>query len=367
MDLLKYYVGFNKVRGIGSVRLQQLIRYFGSIENAWEAPHEELRQAGLGAKVANALMETKRITDLDYELQKIQENGILTVTWDDTNYPHHLKDIDQPPPLLFYKGTLNKKDDWAIAIVGTRQKTAYGRQITEDLSNFLAQNGITIVSGLARGIDSIAHEGAIKANGRTIAVMGCGVDQVYPPEHRRLAEKIEQNGAIISEYAVGTPPDGINFPPRNRIISGLSMATIVVEAGDTSGALITATFAVNQGRDVFAVPGNIYSPKSKGTNRLIRDGAHPLIDFNEILEVLDLTHVSEYHYAQVKLPEDELEKALFVTLSKEPLHIDEIQTIINMPIEKISAALIMMELKGLIKQVNPMTYFSIKEELSAYE
>jgi len=200
MDSRKYYIGFNKVRGIGAVRLQQLIRYFGSIEKAWDAPLDKLHQAGLGAKVAYALVETKRSISLDDELQKIYENGILTVTWDDADYPRHLKDIDQPPPILFYKGTLDKKDDWAIAIVGTRQKTAYGKQITEELSAFLAQNGITVVSGLARGIDSIAHEAALKTGGRTLAVMGCGVDQVYPPEHRQLAERIVKNGAMISEY-----------------------------------------------------------------------------------------------------------------------------------------------------------------------
>lgn len=367
MDSLKHYVGFNKVRGIGSVRLKQLIKYFGSIENAWDAPLDELQQAGIGAKVASALVEMRRTINLDDELKKIHDNKIFTVTWDYADYPRHLKDIDQPPPLLYYKGTLDKKDEWAIAIVGTRQKTAYGKQITEELSAFLAQNCITVVSGLARGIDSIAHEATLNAGGRTLAVMGCGVDQIYPPEHRQLAERIIHNGAIISEYAVGTPPDGINFPPRNRIISGLSMATIVVEAGDTSGAMITAAFAVNQGRDVFAVPGNIFSPKSKGTNRLIRDGAHPLLDFNEILEVLDITHVSEYHYAQAQLPEDDVEKILFDALSKEPMHIDELRATTNIPVEKISAALVMMELKGLIKQINTMTYFSIKEDLSAYE
>lgn len=367
IDSLKYYVGFNKVRGIGSVRLNQLIKHFGSIENAWNAPLHELKQAGIGAKIAGTLVEMRRTINLDDELKKVHDIGIQLLTWDDADYPRHLKDIDQPPPLLYFKGTLDKKDEWAVAIVGTRQKTSYGKQITEELSAFLAQNGISVVSGLARGIDSIAHESALNAGGRTLAVMGCGVDQVYPPEYRQLAERIIQNGALISEYAVGTPPDGINFPPRNRIISGLSLATIVVEAGNTSGALITAAFAINQGREVFAVPGNIYSPKSKGTNRLIRDGAHPLLDFNEILEILDITHVSEYHYAQAQLPEDDVEKLLFDALGKEPMHIDEIQALTNMPVEKISAALVMMELKGLVRQINTMTYFSIKEDFGAYE
>jgi len=366
MDSRLYFVGFNKIRGIGSVRLQRLIDCYGSIEEAWNAPAKELFQTGIGSKIITSLIETRQNLDLTSEMQKIHENGIQVVTWDDQDYPRHLKEIDQPPPILFYKGTLDKKDDWAVAIVGTRQKTSYGKQVTDELARFLALNHITVVSGLARGIDSVAHEACIDAGGRTYAVLGCGVDQIYPPEHRHLAEKIIQNGAIISEYAPGTPPDGINFPPRNRIISGLSLASVIVEAGETSGAMITATFAVNQGREVFAVPGNIYSPKSKGTNRLIRDGAQPLLDFNQILEVLDLDHLSDYHYAQAQLPENELEKSLFETLIKEPLHIDEIQVLTSMPIEKISATLVIMELKGMIKQVSPMTYFSVKEDAGIY-
>ena len=268
---------------------------------------------------------------------------------------------------MYVKGALIPQDDWAVAIVGTRQNSAYGRQLTEELAAFLAMNQVTVISGLARGIDIIAHEAALKAGGRSIAVLGCGVDQIYPPENRSVALRMMVNGAIISEYAVGTPPDGLNFPPRNRIISGLSLATVVVEAGDTSGALITSTFAVNQGREVFAAPGNYYAPKSKGTNRLIRDGARPLLDFNDILEVLHLENVQDFHLAQKNLPADPIQNAIFEILTRDAMYIDDILAQTGLPIDKVSSALTMMELKGMVRQTGPMTYFAIKEEFGDYK
>lgn len=367
MDPKAYWIGFNKIRGIGAVRFQQLLNYFGTLEIAWNAPYESLRQAGLGEKVTNSFIETRRKLDLEMEIKKIIDLGINVLTLQDEDYPRRLKEIDQPPPVLFVRGGLIPQDDWAVAIVGTRQNSVYGRQLTEELATFLAQNKVTVVSGLARGIDIIAHDAALRAGGRTLAILGCGVDQIYPPENRIIAEKMINNGALVSEYALGTPPDGINFPPRNRIISGLSLATVVVEAGETSGALITSTFAVNQGREVFAAPGNYYAPKSKGTNRLICDGARPLLDFNDILEILHLDHVEDFHFAQSVLPSDKIEKILFEALSNDSLHIDEILALTGLPIEKVSAALVMMELKGLVRQVNPMTYFAIKEEFGKYE
>jgi DNA processing protein len=367
MDQKAYWIGFNKIRGIGAVRFQQLLSFFGSLEIAWNAPLDSLRRAGLGEKVANSFIETRSKLDLEAEIGKISKLGIQVLTLQDESYPRRLKEIDQPPPVLFVKGKLLPQDDWAVAIVGTRQNSAYGRQLTEELAGFLAQNKVTVISGLARGIDIVAHEAALKAGGRTIAVLGCGVDQIYPPEHRIFAEKMMKNGALVSEYALGTPPDGINFPPRNRIISGLSLSTVVVEAGETSGALITATFAVNQGREVFAVPGNYYSPKSKGTNRLIRDGARPLLDFNDILEILQLNHVDDFHFAQIALPSDKTEKILFDALCNDSLHIDDILAFTGLPVEKVSAALVMMELKGLVRQVNPMTYSAIKEDYADYK
>ena len=235
---------------------------------------------------------------------------IKILTWEDADYPDKLMNIDQPPPVIYIRGSIKPEDRWAVAIVGTRRVTSYGRQVTEQVSTYLARNGLTVVSGLARGVDGVAHQTTLANNGRTIAVLGSGIDQIYPPEHRQLAEKIIENGAVISDYHPGTPPDAGNFPPRNRIISGLSLATVVVEAGETSGALITATFAAEQGREVFAVPGPIYAPQSKGTNRLIREGAQPLLDPVDIMESLNLRKVDHYKQASLLLPGDELETKL---------------------------------------------------------
>jgi DNA processing protein len=219
---------------------------------------------------------------------------------------------------------------------------------------------------LARGVDSIAHQAAINAGGRTLAVLGNGVDQVYPPENRRLAAQIMERGALVSDYPLGTQPDGINFPPRNRIISGLSIAVIIVEAGDTSGALITATFAAEQGRDVLP-PGNINAPQSKGTNRLIRDGAQPLLNPQDVLEALNLTMLTEHRAARVALPTDPVEVRLFQLLSSEPKHVDEIRSQAGMPIETVSATLAMMELKGMVRQVGGMNYVAVRESPESYE
>jgi DNA processing protein len=268
---------------------------------------------------------------------------------------------------LYVRGSLTAEDEWAVAIVGTRRVTAYGRQVAEEVASALAHNGVTVVSGLARGVDSIAHQAALNAGGRTLAVLGNGVDQIYPPENRRLAEQIMAYGGLVSDYPLGTQPDGINFPPRNRIISGLSIAVIVVEAGETSGALITATFAAEQGRDVFAVPGNINAPQSKGTNRLIRDGAQPLLSAQDVLEALDLTRVTEHRAVRVALPADPVERRLFQLLSQEPMHVDEIRSQTEMPIAAVSAALAMMELKGMVRQVGGMNYVAVHERPETYE
>ena len=254
-----------------------------------------------------------------------------------------------------------------MAIVGTRKVTAYGRQVAEEVASTLARSGVMIVSGLARGVDSIAHQAAINASGRTLAVLGNGVDLVYPPENRKLAAQIMEHGALVSDYALGTQPDGQNFPPRNRIISGLSLAVIIVEAGITSGALITATFAAEQGRDVFAVPGNINAPQSQGTNRLIRDGAQPLLSPQDVLEALNLTMVTEHKAARVILPADPVESRLYKLLSQEPMHVDEIRAQADMPIETVSATLALMELKGMVRQVGGMNYVAVRENPASYE
>jgi DNA processing protein len=264
------------------------------------------------------------------------------------------------------RGALTPEDEWAVAIVGTRGVTAYGRQITAELASSLARRGVTVVSGLARGVDAEAHKACLAAGGRTLAVLGCGLDQIYPPEHRQLADRVISSGALISDYAPGTAPDGVNFPPRNRIISGLSLAVIVVEAGERSGALITAEFAAEQGREVFAVPGNINAPKSAGTNRLIHQGARPLLSVEDVLEALDLTSLSQHRAARTVLPKDEVESRLLSVLGKEPVHVDEIRDQVSMPIEKVTATLALMELKGMVRQVGGMHYVAVHDEAEDY-
>jgi DNA processing protein len=366
MDQKAYWVGFNLVKGIGSVRLQGLLDFYGSAEIAWSAPSEGLRAAGLPPKVLENFLQIRRQVDLVRIWDKITSQCIQVLTWNDADYPRRLKEIDQPPPTLYVRGSLLPEDQLAIAIVGTRRITVYGRQVAEDTATILAQNAVTVVSGLARGVDAAAHQAALKAGGRTIAVLGSGVDRIYPPENRKLAEQITENGAVISDYAPGTPPDSLNFPPRNRIISGLSIATLVVEAGTESGALITATYAAEQGREVFAVPGNINAPQSRGANRLIRDGARPLLHPMDLLEALELEHVQQHVQAQILFPADEVETKILGIIQNEPVHVDEIRARTDLPIEKVSATLSLMELKGIVRQVGGMNYIAAHETKAEY-
>jgi len=245
--------------------------------------------------------------------------------------------------------------------------TTYGRQVAEELADLLARHGVTIVSGPVRGVDAVSHQAAIKSDGRIYAILGCGIDVIYPPEHRKLSEEISQHGALISEYPVGTAPDSNNFPPRNRIISGLSQAVVVVEAGQTSGALITAAFAADQGREVFAVPGYIHALQSKGTNRLIREGARPLLNMEDVLEVLNMEQVQEYRQARLHFPLVESEKAVVDILRGESIHVDEIQVKSGMSIDKVSSTLVMMELKGMVRQTGGMTYMLVREKVAPYK
>jgi DNA processing protein len=367
LDPRMYWVGFNMVKGIGSVRFKTLLDAFGNAEAAWNASPQALLEAGLSRKIVESFQRVRKSVSLEQVWQRLQSLDVQVLTWEDEGFPCHLKEIDQPPPVLYIRGTLTPEDEWAVAIVGTRRVTAYGRQVAEDVATALARNGVTIVSGLARGVDSIAHQAALNAGGRTLAVLGNGIDLVYPPENRRLAAQITEHGALVSDYALGTPPDGVNFPPRNRIISGLAMAVIVVEAGQTSGALITASFAAEQGRDVFAVPGNINAPQSQGTNRLIRDGAQPLLNPQDVLEALNLTMVAEHRAVRVALPTDPVESQLYKLLSHQPMHVDEIRAQANMPIETVTATLVMMELKGMVRQVGGMNYVAVRETPETYQ
>jgi DNA processing protein len=366
-NLKPYWVGFSLVKGIGAVRFRALLEFFGRVDIAWQAPSEALRAAGLNARIIENLIQVRSGVSLEQIWERLQAQGIGILTWEDETYPRRLKEIDQPPPVLYVLGELCPEDDWAVAIVGTRRITPYGRQVTEEIASTLARSGVTIVSGLARGIDGTAHQASLAAEGRTLAVLGSGVDRIYPPENRRLAERIVAQGALISDYPPGTPPDAANFPPRNRIISGLSLAVVVIEAGESSGALITARFAADQGRDVFAVPGNITAPQSRGTNRLIQDGAYPLLKSQDILEALQLTMLPAQREARVGIPADAIEAQILNLLGSEPVHVDDLRERAGLPIEKVTASLTLMELKGMVRQVGGMHYIAVREDSGQYK
>lgn len=366
MNDKRYWIGFNLVKGIGAVRMRALLAYFDSLEDAWNAPAEQLQEAGLSPRLAESAVNLRAKVDLEKIWNQIEKQGISVLTWDDELYPPRLKEIEQPPPVLYARGEITLDDHYAVAIVGTRRVTPYGRQIAEDLAAFLAGQGITVVSGLARGVDAVAHSAALKAGGRTIAVLGSGVDKIYPPEHLQIAEKMMKQGAVVSDYAVGTPPESANFPPRNRIIAGLSLAVVLVEAGEASGALITADFATEQGREVFAVPGSIHSPASRGTNRLIRSGARPLVAVDEVLEALNLDVVARQEAVSESLPEDPTEARLLQLLGGEPLHIDELRARCGLPAAEVGASLAMLELKGRARQVGGMQYVRVRERGAGY-
>lgn len=352
----RYYVGFNLVRGVGPARLRMLIEAFGDVERAWHAPAEALARAGLDRRSLENLLETRARVDLDREVRRVAAVGAHILTWEDEGYPKLLAEIPDPPPVLYVRGELRPEDAWAVAVVGTRRASTYGREVTRRLVTLLAQSGVTIVSGLARGIDAVAHQAALEAGGRTIAVLGCGIDLVYPPEHRELARRIAAQGALVTEYPPGTSPEPGNFPPRNRIISGLSLGIVVTEAGRNSGALITADYAAEQGRDVFAVPGSILSAGCAGTNRLIQDGAKPVLDAADILQELNLTMVAEQKEARQALPTTETEALILAHLSAEPVHVDDLTRAVGLPVAQVTSTLALMELKGMVRQVGGMKY-----------
>lgn len=368
MTELKYWLGFNLVKGIGPAKLQALIDTFGSPAGAWQASALQLKKIGLDRRAIDNLLEARSQLDLDERLARVQAAGITLVHWQSADYPTYLREVHSPPPLLYMQGEMTEIDQWAVAVVGTRRLTRYGRQVTRDLVQGLVRSGVTIVSGLARGIDAVAHKTALECGGRTLAVLGSGLDHVYPAEHRTLAHRIrEGRGAVLTEYGLGVKPEAKNFPPRNRVISGLSLGTIVVEAGERSGALITANFTLEQNREVFAVPGNVNSPASKGTNRLIQQGAKLVMHVDDVLEELNLRMVVEQTAVQLALPESAEEAALLSELSVQPVHVDELCRATGLPSSLISSTLTLMELKGMVQQVGGMNYVLGREPDPVYE
>jgi DNA processing protein len=365
-DKRRYWVAFNRVMRIGPVRLRALLDACGDIEAAWNASESELRATGLEARALANLLEARARMDPEEELGRVTSLGYTVVTWEDEDYPARLLEIEAPPPVLYLWGSFVPQDRWAAAIVGTRHPTPYGTAVARDLAAVLASGGVTVVSGLARGIDAAAHQAALEAGGRTLAVLGSGLDRLYPSEHRHLAEAITQRGTVVTDYPLGTAPEAGNFPPRNRIISGLAMAVVIVEAGEGSGALITADFAAEQGREVFAVPGSIYQRTSRGTHLLIRSGARPLVALEDVLEALNLEAVSRQEAVSEALPQDETEARVLAALTHEPVHVDEVQARCGLPAAQVSASLAMLELKGRARQVGGMQYVRARESPAAY-
>ena len=347
-----YWLALHRVSGIGPVNFRLLLTYFqDDLASAWRADSRELARAGLHQKTSEAFLAQRPHIEPERQLELLAKQRIHILTWRDPGYPALLREIDASPPVLYVRGTLTEADRFALGVVGTRNLSSYGQQVTERLISELARGQVTIVSGLALGIDTLAHSTALDAGGRTIAVMACGLDVVYPARNRDLARRISEagQGALISEYPLGVRPESGNFPARNRIIAGISQGVLVVEAGEKSGALITAEFASKQGREVFAVPGGIFSSRSYGTNRLLRDGAHVVLEVKDILDALNLFMLPQQMEVQQALPENAEERALLALLTHEPIHIDELILASNLAAPAVSATLTMLELKGLVR------------------
>jgi len=355
--------------GVGPVTFAKLIKHFGSADQALGASVSQLSKIdGIGFKTAEQIAATRNKFDVTNELELADKLGVWIINIEDKRYPPVLKQIYDPPPVLYIKGTLTRQDNLAISIVGTRRCSLYGQEQASRLAHLLSSAGFTIISGMARGIDTAAHHGALSASGRTIAVQGCGLANIFPPENKKLFELIAESGACISELPLRYEPLSENFPPRNRIIAGLSLGTIVIEAGLNSGALITAQAALENNREVMAVPGKIDSPASKGTHQLIKQGAKLIESVEDVMEALGYigeqlqSHVSQaaqkaskkvetplFDASQFRLSDDE--KTIYDCLSKEALHIDQIIADTNLPAGNINAGLISLRLKGLIKQL----------------
>jgi len=355
---LIYTLAFSRFSKIGPVRFLRLKNYFPSIKNAFEANRNELLRAGLEENIADEFIDARKDIVPEKELEILEKENIKVCLFGDADYPPLLKEIYDPPYILFYRGTLENLN-FPIAVVGTRRMTKYGELVVPKIVAVLAQNKITIISGLALGVDSLAHQTTLRNNGVTWAIIGSGLDRahIYPASNQRLAEIIvEKGGAVISEYPVGTEGFKSNFPHRNRIIAGISLATVVIEAAETSGALITAKLALEANREVFAVPGNITNPASVGPNNLIKMGAYPVTSAEDVLNKLDLTKSEQFVQNKKILPDTKEEAIVLTHLNANPLHIDELHRLTQLPISSLSSTLTMMEMKGKVRDLGGMNY-----------
>ena len=359
MNNIPYLLALHSIDGLGPIRLKAILEYFKDPKLAWEVKGEELLKLGIFKNTVDLLVETRKKLEPESYAKKIAETGIKWTTIFDEAYPKLLREIYDPPMVLYYKGDLESADKKAIAVVGTRKMTGYGKVVTDQFTKGLVGAGLTIVSGLARGVDSQAHLTTVSEDGRTIAVLGGGLNNIFPPENRGLAAKIASDfGAVISEFPPNYPSLPGNFPARNRIISGLSLAVLVIEATENSGSLITARLALEQGREVFAVPGPITSDLSKGPIDLIREGARAVFSPEEILEELGLTNRSNWTGGSDRINKDlsEEEKKVLEVLENETRHIDEIGRELKFSAPKISALLLKMEISGLVQSMGAGIY-----------
>ncbi len=353
---LPYWIAFSRVPSVGRVRIGLLEERFGSLKAAWEASTSELGASGLTSAVVSAIEQVRRVVEPERELEQVCNANVRVLTWHDSNYPRAFRTIDDPPPILYVKGTLEPDDEVRATIVGTRSPTPYGKEVTRQLASGLAESGVAVVSGLARGIDGVAHDAALKTGGRTVAIIGSGLDIVYPPEHRSLFERILGNGAVLSEYPLGSKPDAQHFPRRNRLLSGLSAVTVVIEAGLKSGARLTVRSALEQNREVLCVPGSIYSPESELTNALIQEGAKLVMGVEDVLEELHVSGAPRQEPLPDIAADTEEEARLLDVLTQEPQHIDELSRSAGMSITQASGTLAVMEIKGSVLQVGRMNY-----------
>jgi DNA processing protein len=354
----KYWLGFSLVPEIGPKRLATLLNWFGDLSTAWQAHEGELHQSGLEKQPTANLLRLRRQINLDAELNKVERAGARLITLAHDEYPGLLKKLPDAPTVLYVRGTLRPDDNHALSIVGTRKATTYGRDAAYHLAKQLAGQNVTVISGMAHGIDSAAHKGALDGGGRTLAVMGCGIDIIYPNDNQRLAHQIMDCGALISEFPIGMHPEARNFPRRNRVISGLALGVLIVEAPEKSGAMITATTAADQGREVFAIPGNIFNPMSAGTNRLIQDGAKLVMNVSDILNELNIAHTAVQTQVMTEriAPANTTEAELLRHLGADPIHIDDLVRLCGLPVATVSSTLTILELKGLARTVGHMQY-----------
>lgn len=356
----KYLAALYSFSYFGPARTELLLKYFGSSEKAWKAGNQEFLELGLKPEIVKKFAEFRHEFDFEKYFTRLEKTGVKYVVKGEKDYPANLAEVDGAPLVLYYRGILKKSDNLAVAIVGTRKLTSYGREVTEIFAHGLADRGITVVSGLAFGVDAIAHKATIDAGGRGIAVLASGLDKITPSSNTFLAKKLlESGGSIVSEYPLGHIPQKYDFPQRNRIISGLSRAVVVIEGARQSGTLLTAHHAADQGRTVFAVPGQITSPMSEAPHFLIANGAKIAFSVDDVISELGWELKTYRESALNILPSDDIDRKILDVFSREELHVDEASRILGLKVNEISAKLTVMQLKGMIKDLGGGLYKKI--------